>query len=146
MSQASDDTNSCPTSFPEPRVWPAAVIYSTVVVRRLFLRYFTLPRLKPIKVFSDEDPKTGRIQHFYYLVHPWYNPATFWSRWGPTAWSKWLGGGHLPGDDKSHLPEGFLWKELGPKELVGKGAENMGQDVDRMKRMQRGGCPFSGSS
>lgn len=124
---------------------PAAIIYTALTIRRFALRFFCLPRLRPLKAFSDEDPATGRIQHYYYLVHPWYNPSTLWSRWGPEALFRRLSGGFAPGD-KTHMPEGFLWNEIGPKATFGKGSAEMDVHVERMKGLQRGKCPFSGAA
>lgn len=78
-------------------------------------------------------------------MHPWYNPSTFWTRWGPEAWARRLTGGFVAGDEV-HMPGGFLWNEIGPKATVGKGQKEMEVHVEKMKELERSRCPFSGAT
>ena len=91
------------------------------------MRFLTLPRFFPISNLSEPDPKTGRMNHYLYMKEPWYNPVTFWSRWGPEAWFTWSFGGMLPGDRGAAemKPEGFLFEDIGPKSKMGKGLEEI---------------------
>ncbi|KAF6831322.1 hypothetical protein CMUS01_07395 [Colletotrichum musicola] len=129
--------------FTEPELPAIFTVYAALVLRRFVVRHLTLPRFIPVLYFSDPHPKTGRIVHYDYLVDPWYNPADFWSRWGPTALATRLMGGIVPGPEK-HMPQGFLFEDIGPKDKVGKGIEEMAAGVEELKAHQRGGCPFSG--
>lgn len=118
-------------------------VYAALALRRFVVRYLSLPRFLPVLYFSEPHSKTGRIVHYDYLVDPWYNPANFWSRWGPVAIATRLMGGLVPGPEKL-MPEGFLFEDIGPKYTMGKGTEEMAANMEEIKTHQRGGCPFSG--
>lgn len=78
-----------------------------------------------------------------YGNHPFYVEPTLLNRWGPKAWAIWLFGGKLPGDDPEvYMPQGYLWEDLGPRNRMGKGLEEMRVDVGRLRERGRGGCPF----
>lgn len=128
--------------YPEPDISASVVALGLLYARRTFLRYFCLPRLGPKKYFSEPDPQTGRINHFDYLVSPYYNKPTFSSRWGPMALLLRLYGGKVPGEAGT-LPEGFLPTDLGPEYKMGKGMKDMEVDTARMKRSRSSGCPFA---
>lgn len=100
------------------------------------------PRIIPLEIVSDRNPKTGRLQHLRYLKEPWYNPVTVWSRWNSQAIITWLMGGLRPGDDAEMLPEGFKFGDIGPKNKMGKGAEVEAELEARAKHRVSGGCPF----
>ncbi|KAL2755651.1 hypothetical protein ACRALDRAFT_1071118 [Sodiomyces alcalophilus JCM 7366] len=129
--------------FPEPSILASAVVYNALLLRRFILRYFCLPRFGPKTFFSPQDPKTGRVQHYYYLVHPYYVPVTLWSRYGPTSWLTRILGGIAPGDSDGMLPEGYLPEDIGPRNKMGKGTEEMARDVANLAGRNLGGCPFS---
>ncbi|TDZ28089.1 Mycophenolic acid synthesis protein B [Colletotrichum spinosum] len=129
--------------YREPGIIAALTAYSALVVRRFVVRYMVLPRFAPVVFFSEPEPKTGRIQHYDYLVHPYYNPVTLWSRWGPVSLITRALGGTVPGSDKM-MPDGFLFEEIGPKDKLGKGKKELAEGVDTLKARHRGGCPFSG--
>ncbi|KAI3392536.1 hypothetical protein diail_5547 [Diaporthe ilicicola] len=97
--------------YPQPGIFACLVAFASLNLRRLFLRFLCLPRLKPLIFFSEPDPHTGRIKHFDYLVDPYYNPPTFWSRWGPMALIFRLLGGKVPGAPGT-LPEGFVLTDM----------------------------------
>lgn len=129
--------------YPQPGIFACLVAFASLNLRRFILRYFCLPRLKPIIFFSKEaDPKTGRVKHFDYLLEPFYHPPTFWSRWGPIALVFRLLGGTVPGSP-DFLPEGYIPTDLGPKSRMGKGAEEMEIDMKRMRKTRPSGSPFS---
>lgn len=100
------------------------------------------PRLRPIAYFSEPDPATGRIHHHDYLVHPWYNRASFWTRWGPLALATRILGGTVPGSERM-LPEGFLITDIGPRDKMGKGGEAVEAWAERLKGERLGACPYS---
>ncbi|ROT36297.1 hypothetical protein SODALDRAFT_335389 [Sodiomyces alkalinus F11] len=129
--------------FPEPSVLASAVAYNALLLRRFTLRHLCLPRFVPKSFFSSEDPKTGRVHHYQYLVHPYYIPVTLWSRYGPTSWITRLLGGVAPGDSDGMFPEGYLPEDIGPLNKLGKGTEEMARDVANMAGRDLGGCPFS---
>lgn len=113
-------------SFPEPGLVASHLTYTALFARYIYLRFFSLPRFLSIKNLSETNPKTGRIQHYLYMKEPWYNPKTFWSRWGPEAWVTWSHGGVLPGDGGSAMkPEGFRFEDIGPARRMGTGSEEI---------------------
>ncbi|KAK7743453.1 hypothetical protein SLS53_003987 [Cytospora paraplurivora] len=128
--------------YPEPGIFAAFMAFGLLGARRVILRYFCLPRLKSMTFFSEPDPQTGRIHHFDYLVTPYYNKPTFWSRWGPMALVVRLSGGMVPGATET-LPDGFLPTDLGPEHRMGKGLEDMKSEIARMKETRTSGCPFA---
>ncbi|GKT92317.1 dephospho-CoA kinase [Colletotrichum tofieldiae] len=130
--------------LPEPGIVASLVAYAALVARRFIVRHLMLPRFTPVVFFSGPDPDTGRILHHDYLVHPYYNPATVWNRWGPVGLVTRLLGGTVPGPENM-MPQGFLLEDIGPQEKMGKGSAEMAQGVEMLKGRRRGACPFSGS-
>ncbi|KAF5518848.1 Mycophenolic acid synthesis protein B [Colletotrichum aenigma] len=130
--------------FAEPGIYASFTAYAALIARRFVVRHLMLPRFSPVVFFSEPDPKTGRIQHHEYLVHPHYIPATFWNRFGPMSWITRILGGTVPGAEKM-MPEGYLFEDLGPKEKMGKGVEELADGVEDLKSRGRGACPFSGA-
>ncbi|KAL7620129.1 hypothetical protein AAE478_009121 [Parahypoxylon ruwenzoriense] len=131
--------------LPEPDIAAYATVYSVLTIRRFVLRYLTLPRLFELRRLHDPDPQTGRMtQRIPYGNYPFYTKPTLWNRWGPTAWAIWLYGGKLPGDNPDeYMPQGYLFPDLGPKNRMGLGVEEMEADVKRIKAgFGQGGCPF----
>ncbi|KAF9869665.1 hypothetical protein CkaCkLH20_12852 [Colletotrichum karsti] len=128
--------------YPEPGIIASFTAYAALILRRFVVRHLMLPRFTPVVFFSDPHPKTGRIQHYDYLVHPYYIPATFWNRWGPTGLVTRLLGGTVPGNEKM-MPEGYLFEDIGPQDKVGKGVEELAEGVQCLKGRSRGACPFS---
>ncbi|KAI1333893.1 hypothetical protein F5Y15DRAFT_403487 [Xylariaceae sp. FL0016] len=130
--------------LPEPGINAAAMVFPALAIRRFLMRYLTLPRLWDVKRLGDTDPKTGRMwTQFPYGNYPYYIKPTFWNRWGPQAWAVWAYGGKVPGDDpEEHMPQGYRFIDLGPKNRMGMGAEEMDVDIKKMMASGRGGCPF----
>ncbi|EEY20995.1 conserved hypothetical protein [Verticillium alfalfae VaMs.102] len=128
--------------YPEPPISAALFAYLALAVRRLVVRHLCLPRLFPKRYFSKEDPATGRVNHYTYLVHPYYIPATLWTRFGPMSWLTRAVGGFPPGD-VDMLPQGYLFEEVGPASEVGEGVEEMADGVEALRARKRGRCPFS---
>lgn len=97
-----------------------------------------------MRYISDPDETTGRIKHFHYMKEPWYCPDTFWARWNPESLLTRLFGGHIPGDGGPRLkPEGFLFEDLGPIRVMGKGAEEGKVLEEEVKKKSVTGCPFA---
>ncbi|TGJ82698.1 hypothetical protein E0Z10_g6076 [Xylaria hypoxylon] len=130
--------------LPEPSIAAGATVYPLLLLRRLYLQYLSLPRLFEVKRLGDADPKTGRMHtRFPYGNYPFYIKPTLWNRWGPKAWAIWIYGGKVPGDNpEEYMPQGYLWTDMGPKNRMGLGAEEMEVDVKMMRATGRGGCPF----
>ncbi|KAH7018465.1 uncharacterized protein B0I36DRAFT_377652 [Microdochium trichocladiopsis] len=130
--------------LPEPGITAGMVVYTSLWLRRFFLRYFSLPRTSAFLRLEDPDPKTGRM--FLTDAHgnyPFYIKPTFWNRWGPKALLVKAYGGFVPGDDpKQYFSQGYKFEEIGPLGQIGKGVEEMNADVKRMAATGRSGCPF----
>ena len=93
---------------------------------------------------AGADRKTGRFNSLEYLSYPWYVKPSLARRWGPRSWMTRLLGRKLPGDDgNKYAPEGYIFAEIGPKALKGKGIEEMGETRTRLASQRRGGCPFT---
>ncbi|ORY66991.1 uncharacterized protein BCR38DRAFT_425464 [Pseudomassariella vexata] len=130
--------------LPEPGIGATALVYTSLAIRRFFLRHLSLPRLIPVTRHASSPNPDGRLQTEYsYGNFPYYVKPTFWKRWGPEGWAIWIAGGKLPGDEPEHyLSQGFNFWDLGPKNRMGRGKEEMGTDCKRMKAKGMGGCPF----
>ncbi|OTA98099.1 hypothetical protein M426DRAFT_326255 [Hypoxylon sp. CI-4A] len=130
--------------LPEPDISAMATVYSLLSVRRFVMRYLTLPRLFEFKRLKDPDPKTGRMtQHIPYGNFPFYIQPTLWNRWGPAAWAVWLYGGKVPGDDpEEYMPQGYLVSDLGPKNRMGLGIQEVEENAKKIRASGWGGCPF----
>lgn len=130
--------------YPEPSLLAAWTAYTALFARRLVLRYLWLPRLTNKKLFTDPDPKSGRIQHLDYLVQPYYNGATFWNRWGPEGLLTRILGGKVPGSGGEKLkPQGFLFEDIGPAHAMGKNKAEMAEWEQRLRKERPSGCPFA---
>ncbi|KAF2995163.1 hypothetical protein E8E14_001705 [Neopestalotiopsis sp. 37M] len=131
--------------LPEPGISAAAFIYTSLWARRFFLRNFTLPRLTALKRHNESTDSVDEplLLNWSYGNYPFYIKPTIWNRWGPKAWAVWMYGGTLPGDNpKEHLAKGYNFVDLGPVNRMGKGAEEMKTDFERLKSKGMGGCPF----
>ncbi|KAI4282754.1 MAG: hypothetical protein L6R38_002713 [Xanthoria sp. 2 TBL-2021] len=112
-----------------------------MTLRKLFLRYLSLPRYRHLTRKPTPSPANdGRFHLPRVRMYPWYIRPTFKKRWGPSALLARLRGDVLPGDDAKFMPEGFATTELGPIGLTGKGYEEMVEDAERL--VDIGGCPF----
>lgn len=133
-------------SFPEPGLAITVLTYSLLLVRKLIVRYLCLPRLAPSIYLSDPDEQTERIKSYHYMKEPFYVPPTFWQRWNPEAIITWLSGGLLPGDGgPSMKSEGFLFEDLGPEKVVGKGVKETKSFEEVVKTKAFAGCPYKSS-
>jgi hypothetical protein len=134
-------TNS--PSYPEPSLVTSWTAYTALLVRRIVLRYLCLPRLSYVKFFSEPDPRSGRVQHFDYLVQPYYIAPTLWNRWGPEALVTRILGGHVPGSGGPQLfPQGFLFEDIGPAATLGRSKAEMTEWERTLRETRPSGCPF----
>ncbi|KAI0126270.1 hypothetical protein BJ170DRAFT_582302 [Xylariales sp. AK1849] len=138
--------------LPEPGVTAASLVYTSLLFRRLFLRYLCLPRFSPLSrhiesspastTASQNDSGETRLQtNFPYGNYPFYVRPTLWNRFGVDAWVIWLAGGKVPGDEpEEYMSRGFRFEDLGPRNRMGNGGEEMKGDIERMRKI--GSCPF----
>jgi hypothetical protein len=134
-------------SYPTPGRAYFHAVFSGIGLRRLFLRYLSPPRPSFLRVHDlpdNADPKTGRYHPTNYMVHPYYNKPGFWNRWGPTAWAVYLLGGDVPGSKGDlYIPEGYVFEEVGPKNMKNKGLEEMKAFEKKLAEERPLGCPFA---
>ena len=132
--------------LPESPALYAKVIDTLLRARKYCLRYFCLPRPSFLsRKFIDDAPDSVDIRHNMvdYLTQPWYIKPSFWTRWGPGAWISHLFGFKLPGDDgDKYIPQGYVFSEVGPRALSGKGIHEMDETMHSLIQRGHGGCPF----
>lgn len=114
-------------------------------IRKLFLRYLSLPRPSFLRChYITTSP--SKYKTYYSTksdVAPYYIEPTFWRRWGLGAWVTRYMGLPLPGDEgDKYFPRGYKTVEVGPKAFHGKGGEEVKEEVERLRRVRMGGCPF----
>jgi hypothetical protein len=131
------------TRFPEPGLGITVLTYSLLLVRKLAVRFFCLPRASGVEFLSQPDEQTGRITTRHYMKEPYYVPATFWQRWNFEACITRLSGGLIPGDGGVKMkPEGFLFEDIGPEKVVGKGIDETNAFEEKAKQKAFAGCPY----
>ncbi|KAG8665598.1 hypothetical protein FPOAC2_10675 [Fusarium poae] len=129
--------------FPEPGLGITVLTYSLLLVRKLAVRFFCLPRASGVEFLSQPDEQTGRITTRHYMKEPYYVPATFWQRWNFEACITRLSGGLIPGDGGVKMkPEGFLFEDIGPEKVVGKGIDETNAFEEKAKQKAFAGCPY----
>lgn len=132
--------------LPKPSHILHLFIHCLFGIRKLILRHLALPRpeiLRKTYIPSAPDIRTGRYNSVEYLSYPWYVKPTFKRRWGPRALVTRFLGRRLPGDDgNKYAPEGYLFEEVGPAALRGKGLKEMESTEATLKDARRGDCPF----
>jgi hypothetical protein len=131
-------------ALPEPSLFASFLTYSFLLIRRILIRYFTLPRFFAVEGISEPDPTTGRRHQAKYIKEPWYNASTFRSRWSLQALFTWFFGGLVPGDGGAkHMPEGFLFSDIGPPQKMGKGIEEINTASSLAEMRPLTASPFS---
>lgn len=109
------------------------------------MRHLTLPVFWHRDLKYKQDKKTGRFYRRIYETDPWYVQPTFWTRWGPEAWGKRLTGIPVAGDEgDKYMPRGFTYHEVGPKSMRDRKDDDTEENIERLKGMGFGGCPFPG--
>jgi hypothetical protein len=124
-----------------------AIVTGIIHARQYVLRYMSLPRpefWRVCHVTDEADPETGRYHMNSYDSQPYYVRPSVAGRWGFTAWLVWFLGGELPGD-KGNLfhPEGYIIEEVGPKNMLGRGRQEMQSWEMRLQNERPTGCPFA---
>src|SRR5882757_1071713 len=62
--------------LPTPNRFLATTVFLALRVRSCFIKHCMLPRFNPLNIFqANEDGSTSVV---YWMVQPWYVPATFW--------------------------------------------------------------------
>jgi hypothetical protein len=146
--------------FEDPPAWVSKMVDGGFWVRKLLLRYASLPRpwaLRNKKV-SDEPDENGMLYQIYSVAEPWcvlnwmcrdaltchrYIKDSFWNRWAPGSWIKWMLGNPIP--SAPFQPGGYRAHEVGPAIAAGKGMEEHDESVRRLTSLNRIGCPFQRS-
>lgn len=131
--------------LPEPGISAATFIYASLWARRFVLRHLSLPRLVRLQRHDEStDSADAPLRlNWSYGNYPFYIQPTLWNRWGPKAWAVWAYGGTLPGDDPDeYLAGGYRFADLGPRNRMGKGEDEMARDFARLRAKGMGGCPF----
>ncbi|KAK4897311.1 hypothetical protein LTR27_004831 [Elasticomyces elasticus] len=114
--------------FKKPSLLAGSVLKVVVLLRKLLVRHFFLPRPYFLRKrwFSDELNADGRFNFEQYIAHPWYIRPTLYNRWGLDSWLIRMVGGSVPGDEGlKYFPQGYIITELGPENLRGKGEHDM---------------------
>jgi hypothetical protein len=132
-----------------PAIYPQ-LINGVLRLRKYALRYLALPRpaLLRVRQVRDKPDFQGRRTLTLYDNFPYYVKPTLMNRWGLGAWTSWLMGQPLPGDE-GFMPEGFLTEKVGPKMFEDKRKrggdwETEAEETERRLRRERtGGCPFN---
>ncbi|KAJ5664411.1 hypothetical protein N7507_005142 [Penicillium longicatenatum] len=130
--------------YDAPSPFMSVVFSGLLTTRRLFLRYFMLPRPSFLAVKNVTRPdEQNRIFLLNWEAAPYYVQPTFWNRWGPVAWLTWALGRPVPGDegDKYH-PSGYHINDIGPKYFEGKGQKAIEETMEELKVFRTGKCPF----
>jgi len=119
--------------LPEPNRFITSAVLFALRGRSLFVKHCMLPRYNLPKVFQPN--KDGSTSVIYWMMQPWYAPATFWNRWGPVALYSRVFDLPTPGKD---------WAQGGYRlESVGYGGRGADKVLEVMERAKEGGCPYS---
>lgn len=118
-------------------------------VRRVFLRYFALPRpnfMRSCSFTESPDPITGASHVVTWQAEPFYVQPTLWNRWlSPAAIMSRLVGFPLPGDGGlQYHPDGYDLATMGPDKFKDKGRDYLEAEMSVLEQVRRGQCPFSG--
>ncbi|KAI3322672.1 hypothetical protein HD806DRAFT_544693 [Xylariaceae sp. AK1471] len=134
--------------IPAPPQGLALAFDFIISLRKYVLRYAFLPRpyfLRRVYNAEIPDPVTGRYQSQRWLGRPWYLKVSLFDRWGPVAWMLWANGNasNKIFDDIKFIPEGYLISDVGPANRVGKGHEEMRDNISALGLKHPARCPFS---
>lgn len=131
----------------EPGLVLKSILRSVLALRRVLLRYLSLPRpdSKRVRVLNETpNPTTGLWNTKLWIAHPWYLQPTFLNRWGLKAlFVRLFGTGAVPSAQNEYREAGYDVWTIGPTAQEGRGREEMEAMVAEMKAMDyAGGCPF----
>ncbi|TDZ18070.1 Mycophenolic acid synthesis protein B [Colletotrichum orbiculare MAFF 240422] len=115
--------------------------------RKVFLRYFSLPRpaSSAVKLVDEApNPETKLYNFQRKVLQPWYMKPSFWSAWSPVELLLRAFGAKAPGTrGDRYCPQGYDLMTIGPEPQRGKGIEEMKQDIEVIKARGVAICPFS---
>ncbi|KAI1111088.1 hypothetical protein F5Y14DRAFT_454373 [Nemania sp. NC0429] len=116
-------------------------------LRKILLRHFFLPRSyfhRYRYIEENPNPLTNRYHVTEWHFHPWYAAPTSRYRWGVRAWIAWITGkNEAPVGAEKFIPEGYLLSEVGPKEQVGRGLDDMQNTVQLLVSKNPKRRPFA---
>ncbi|KAI0146294.1 hypothetical protein GGR57DRAFT_479442 [Xylariaceae sp. FL1272] len=134
--------------IPEPLRGLQSGFDFVITIRKYILRYAFPPRPYFFRrVYNDEKPHpvTHRYQSVRWLGRPWYVRTSLLDRWSLAAWLLWINGNitRTVFDNTKFLPEGYLLDDVGPANRVGKGHDEMFEDMSALAFKSPSRCPFS---
>ncbi|KAE8149713.1 hypothetical protein BDV25DRAFT_130171 [Aspergillus avenaceus] len=133
--------------FQDPGVVLSSIITGLVAIRKLILRYLSLPRpdFMAVRVLdAAPDPSTGRYAANRWLDNPWYIKTTFFNRWSIKALTvRLFGTGNVPTKNSAFRDAGYNLRTIGPDSIENKGQADVEAILaDLKKREIPAGCPF----
>ncbi|KAJ5291250.1 hypothetical protein N7478_000501 [Penicillium angulare] len=131
--------------YEPPTPFWTSVFSTLLTTRKLFTRYFMLPRPEFLRIvnMSKEPQEDDRFFSFNWDAAPYYVKPTFWNRWGPVAWLTWALGRPVPGDEgDKYYPSGYHIQDIGPRYFEGKGQKAIDETMGELKIVRTGKCPF----
>ncbi|KAI9834685.1 MAG: hypothetical protein M1826_000087 [Phylliscum demangeonii] len=132
--------------YDAPPFMYTVVLGSMLQLRKWFLRYLALPRPELFRVrhvAAAADATTGRYHYGTWTAHPWYVSTK--ARWTFDGWlTRLLPNGVLPGDDGDrYASDGYRIEDVGPRAMLGKGADTMLAGKKKLQTERSSGCPFA---
>jgi hypothetical protein len=118
LSVLMDDALRSAVGYSPPSFLLRVCVSSFLKIRKIMLRYLSLPRPSVMSKKATYDTMTdaGTITMKSYLAAPYFVAPTFWNRWSLGAWWWWLLGLPLPSKSKQDFqPNGYMIRELGPR-------------------------------
>ncbi|KAI1425009.1 hypothetical protein F5Y12DRAFT_714670 [Xylaria sp. FL1777] len=133
---------------PDPPYGLELAFDSMITLRKYILRYACPPRpyfLRRVYNAETPDPVTGRYQSQRWLGRPWYVKTSPLDLWGLPAWLLWMNGtsSNVVFDDGKFIPEGYSIEDVGPEAHVGKGRDEMRDNVSALDLKSPARCPCS---
>ena len=128
--------------YPDPPKWLEIVVDKTLELRGQLIRYFFLPRPWRFRklLISERESKPNTYHKLEYVAEPWYVKPTLFEIWGPLALWRRLLGISLPGP--KFQSDGYKIHEVGPIGLKNSGQKEQINEEERLRSMDRMGCPF----
>ncbi|KAF5687786.1 hypothetical protein FDENT_5076 [Fusarium denticulatum] len=124
----------------------AFVLSGFKTLRRLALRYFSLPRpafLASKALAKTPNPDTGLYNLTHFSAEPWYTRPSWWTTHGLHAQMIWVLGGKLPESASSKfMSQGYDLATIGPQPQEGKGMEAMAATISGLEGQDLTSCPF----
>lgn len=132
--------------YERPSAGYFTLVNTALGIRRFILRYLSLPRpnLFRRQRCSKADSATSKYHFLNYQAHPFYVKPGFLNRYSPLALIMAALGHDVPGDKSGeYFPEGYNIEDIGPKNMLGKGSEEMLTTFEILRKERTAGCPFA---